>query len=307
MTPVVTVGLDGTPESLSAVRWAAREAELRQATLRLLHAWVLLSVEPGGAVRESDQNYWAERIMAEALRTVTERHPDLSVVEDMVAQDPASALLAAARESDALVLGSQDMAPMASYFLGQAGLHVVARADGPVVLVRAGDDRDDTASVVEGRDGAKGRDGARERDVVMGLSLHGPCDALIEFAFDSAARRGVTLRAVHGRNLPPPAFTHGGAADPYTPGTVAGRAAQEAREELAGALRPWREKYPEVCVEDTVWVESAARTVVRGAAGAGLLVVGRRRTRPALSPRVGHVLSASLHHAPCPVAVVPHD
>ncbi|MFE4831917.1 universal stress protein [Streptomyces sp. NPDC056672] len=303
MTPVVTVGLDGTPESLSAVRWAAREAELRQATLRLLHAWVLLSVEPGGAVRESDQNYWAERIMAEALRTVTERHPDLSVVEDMVAQDPVGALLAAARESDALVLGSQDMAPMASYFLGQAGLHVVARADGPVVLVRAGDDvlvradddRDDTASVVEGR------------DVVMGLSLHGPCDALIEFAFDSAARRGVTLRAVHGRNLPPPAFTHGGGADPYTPGTVAGRAAREAREELAGALRPWREKYPEVCVEDTVWVESAARTVVRGAAGAGLLVVGRRRTRPALSPRVGHVLSASLHHAPCPVAVVPHD
>ncbi|MGW6740018.1 universal stress protein [Streptomyces sp. NPDC055025] len=297
MTPVVTVGLDGTPESLSAVRWAAREAELRQATLRLLHAWVLLSVEPGGAVRESDQNYWAERIMAEALRTVTEHHPDLSVVEDLVAQDPVSALLAAARESDALVLGSQDMAPMASYFLGRTGLHVVARADGPVVLVRAGDDRgdqDDTASVFEGR------------DVVMGLSLHGPRDALIEFAFDSAARRGVTLRAVHGRNLPPPAFTHGGA-DPYTPGTVAGRAAREACEELAGALRPWREKFPEVRVEDTVWVESAARAVVRGAAGAGLLVVGRRRNRPALSPRVGHVLSASLHHAPCPVAVVPHD
>ncbi|MGW2055226.1 universal stress protein [Streptomyces sp. NPDC001840] len=298
MAPVVTVGLDGSPESLSAARWAAREAELRHATLRLLHAWVLLSVgpdeSPPAEPRESDQNYWAERIMAEALRTVTEHHPDLPVIEDLVAQDPVSALLTAAGESEVLVLGSRDMAPMASYFLGDIGLHVVARADRPSVLVRAGDDRDDTASVIEGR------------DVVVGLSLHGPCDALMEFAFDSAARRGVTLRAVHGRNLPPPAFTHGGA-DPYFPGTVAGRAAEEARRDLAGALRPWQEKYPDVCVEDTVRVESAAPAVVRGAAGAGLLVVGRRKNRPVLAPRVGHVLSAAVHHAPCPVAVVPHD
>ncbi|WP_046499623.1 universal stress protein [Streptomyces odonnellii] len=302
MTPVVTVGLDGTPESLFAVRWAAREAELRHATLRLLHAWVLLSVGPEEStrteIRESDQNYWAERIMAEALRTVTEHRPDLPVVEDLVAQDPVSALLTAAGESEVLVLGSRDMAPLASYFLGDIALHVVARADGPSVLVRA---REEVTAVTDDRDVVEGR------DVVMGLSLHGPCDALIEFAFDSAARRGVTLRAVHGRNLPPPAFTHGGADDPYRSGTVAGRAAEDARRELAEALRPWREKFPDVRVVDTVWSESAARAVVRGAAGAGLLVVGRRRKRPPLSPRVGHVLSAAVHHAPCPVAVVPHD
>ncbi|MCZ0992003.1 universal stress protein [Streptomyces noursei] len=39
MQDVVTVGVDGTPEATAAVLWAAREAELRRARLRLLHAW----------------------------------------------------------------------------------------------------------------------------------------------------------------------------------------------------------------------------------------------------------------------------
>lgn len=48
MQPVVTVGLDGSPESHAAARWAADEAEKRKLTLRLLHAWPLLAPEPTG-------------------------------------------------------------------------------------------------------------------------------------------------------------------------------------------------------------------------------------------------------------------
>ncbi|WP_342593424.1 universal stress protein [Streptomyces inhibens] len=42
MKDLITVGPDGTLQSLSAALWAAREAELRQARLRLLHAWIPL-------------------------------------------------------------------------------------------------------------------------------------------------------------------------------------------------------------------------------------------------------------------------
>ncbi|NDZ81013.1 universal stress protein, partial [Streptomyces sp. SID10853] len=37
MKPIVTVGLDSRAESLSAARWAAREAQSRGAVLRILH------------------------------------------------------------------------------------------------------------------------------------------------------------------------------------------------------------------------------------------------------------------------------
>jgi nucleotide-binding universal stress UspA family protein len=197
------------------------------------------------------------------------------------------ALLEAAEESQLLVLGSQDMAPIARYLLGDIGLHVMVRAQAPTVLVRA---REESAPIAE------------DGDVVVGLSLHGPCDALLEFAFDSAARRGVALRAVHGRNLPAPAYTRGGLVDPYLSGEIT----KEAQRELTDALRPWREKFPEVRVVDSLRIESPAKAVVRGGTGAGLLVVGRREKRSALVPRVGNVLAAAVHHAPCPVVIVPH-
>ncbi|WP_030354263.1 universal stress protein [Streptomyces scopuliridis] len=286
MNPMVTAGLDGTPESLSAALWAAQEASARRAALRLLHAWVLLSPDRGDQQPENDQNYWPKRIVAEAGRTIEERFPDLRLYEDLVREEPVKALLEAAGESETLVLGSRDMAPLASLFLGDIGMHVLARSRTPTVLVRA---REDSAPITE------------DGDVVLGLSLSGPCDALIEYGFDAAARRDVTLRVVHGRNLPPPAYNRGGL-DPY----LSHEMTREARRDLTQALRPWRDRFPDVPVVETVRMQSPARAVVRDIAGTGLLVVGRREERPALSPRIGHVLSAAVHHAPCPVAVVPH-
>ncbi|WP_069630364.1 universal stress protein, partial [Streptomyces niveus] len=204
------------------------------------------------------------------------------------AEDPVDALLSAAAESELLVLGSRDMAPMASYFLGDIGLHVMARAQAPTVFVRA---REDPAPADD------------EGDLTVALSLRGPCDELLEFAFTGAARSGVTLRAVHARNLPAAAYTRGGTvADPYLRGEVIGHAQRE----LAAMLRPWREKFPDVRVVDTVWAESPAKAVIRGAVGAALLVVGRRQKGPRVSPPVGNVLAAAVHHTPCPVAIVPH-
>ncbi|WP_043268333.1 universal stress protein [Streptomyces sp. CT34] len=289
MKDVVTVGVDGTPEASAAALWAAREAELRGARLRLLHAWVLLAPEPAaGPAREADQNYWAHRIVRDAHEAVRARHPDLPVDEALVSEDPLAALEDAAGRSDLLVLGTRDLGAMARYVLGEVGLKVVAHTDTPTVLVRAGQD-------------AGGQ--APDAPVMVGLSLHEPCEALLAFAFESAALRGVTLRAVHGRHLPSYAYNRGGGVEPV----AAEGAARDARQELEAALGPWREKFPDVPVDARVEMQSPAPALLRHAAGVALLAVGRRHKLRFPAPRIGHIVQAAVHHAPCPVAVVPHE
>ncbi|MGW4564584.1 universal stress protein [Streptomyces sp. NPDC004561] len=290
MQPVVTVGLDGSPESLAAARWAADEAERRGLTLRLLHAWPMLAREPTRVAAELDQNYWAKRLVHTAQTELQARHPGLSVVGDLVADDAQHALLQAASESEMTVLGSRGLEPVESYFIGDVSMPVVARAERPVVLVRA-----------EPRDHAEAA--APSSRVVVALKLHGSSDELLDFAFHTAAARGVPILAVHGRSVPlyarvPWGVDHG----------ISEELTREVHEQLRAALHPWQAKYPHVDVTDGVRLESPAPAVVQAGEGAALLVVGRRRHRAALAPpHLGPVVQAAIHHGRCPVAVVPHD
>jgi nucleotide-binding universal stress UspA family protein len=291
MKPVVTVGLDGSPESLTAARWAADEAGRRGLTLRLLHAWPSLAPEPVRVPSEIDQNYWAKRLVHDAQAELQKRHPRLTVVGELVADDAQHALLQAASESEITVLGSRGLELLESYFMGDISMPVVAQAERPVVLVRAATDKEMPAPTAH----AAGH-------VVVALKLHGPCDDLLDFAFHSAAAQGVPLHAVNGRSLPLHAHAPWGADH-----DIAEKVRQDARKHLNQALRPWREKYPHVEVADSIRLESPARAVVGAADGAGMLIVGRRRHHPVLGPPLGPVAEAAIHHARCPVAVVPHD
>ncbi|MPY56025.1 universal stress protein [Streptomyces spongiae] len=292
MERVLTVGLDGSPESLAAAHWAADEAERRGLTLRLLHAWPLLAPEPTRIPSEMDQNYWAKRLVHHAQAELQARHPGLIVVGNLVADDAQDALLNAASESEMLVLGSRGLAPVESYFLGDISMIVVGRAERPVVLVRA-------------RGQAEGLS-APERDapgeVVVAVKPHGPVDELLEFAFTTAAARDLRLHAVHGRSVPLHAYAPWGVDH-----TVTQEIVEEAQKHLRQALRPWCEKFPSVVVADTVRLDSPARAIAGAAEGAELLVVGRRKHHPNLGSRLGPVAQAAVHHARCPVAVVPHD
>jgi len=289
MKDLITVGLDGTLQSLSAALWAAREAELRKARLRLLHAWILLAPEPTGAPsEEAEENYWPHRIIDEARTAVASSHPDLPVDVGLVRGEPSDALAKAAEQSDLLVLGSRGLGAAARFTLGEIGLELVTRTAVPTVLVRA--QQDTPARIGSG-------------NVTVGVSLHAACDGLLAFAFETAARRAVALRAVHGRHLPAYAYNRGGGVDRI----AAEESAQSARDELAAVLRPWRAKFPDVHVDEQVIMESPAPALLHGTPNAELLVVGRRHGGRLLPPRIGHVVQAAVHHAPCPIVVVPHD
>lgn len=286
MQPVITVGLDGSPESLAAARWAADEADRRTLALRLLHAWPLLAPEPAGAPSEVDQNYWAKRFVHTARAELETSHPGLTIIGSLVADDARKALLQAASESELIVLGSRGLDSAGSYFLGDVSMPVVARSERPVILVRA---RYETAQPTSAS------------RVVVALKLHGSSDDLLDFAFHTAAVREVPLLAVHGRSVPLHARVPWGVDHAVTEGMT-----RDAQQELSKALHHWREKYPQVDAAHAIRLETPSKAVLHAAEGAALLVVGRRAHRHDVAPHLGHVTHAALHHGRCPVAVVPH-
>jgi nucleotide-binding universal stress UspA family protein len=75
---------------------------------------------------------------------------------------------------------------------------------------------------------------------------------------------------------------------------------------LSEALAGWQEKYPDVDVHPAVVRDHPASGLLAAAAAQHLLVVGTRGEHALLGTVLGSVTQAVLHHASCPVAVIPH-
>ncbi|MFG2177716.1 universal stress protein [Streptomyces abikoensis] len=289
MPGTITVGVDGTDHSLAAADWAAAEASRRDMALRLVHAWVWQPLDTPVAADADVQRRWAADVLREARERVTAAVPDLAVTAELLPAEAVPALLSEAAEADLLALGSRGHGTVVGHLLGSVALKVLRQAVRPVVLVRPAR-----------RDGP----GPAIDEVVVGVQeVDGTGGPVLEFAFAAAAARGARLRAVRAWSVP--------AVFAWSPGSLyladeAGGLERLERERLSEALRPWREKYPRVEVVEHVGTGSAAEVLLSNASGAALMVVGRRLPGAHDLRRIGPVTHAALHHAPCPVAVVPY-
>ncbi|MDI9885016.1 universal stress protein [Streptomyces sp. HNM0645] len=297
MTRPVTVGVDGYPESRAAADWAAKEALLREAPLRVVHAdeWPRVPAVP--PVDREEHRRWADTVLDEASGELRRRYPELAVSARRLTGRAAAVLAVEAADSQMLVLGSRGRGAVEGFLVGSVGTAAIGLTDTPVVLVRP------AAKSPSGAPESRPPGGvAVGRDVVVGVDIHETTDAVLAFAFEEAARRGCGVRAVHGWSLPF-AFS-------YAPGLDPG-VRQEVADGIAGAvaerLRPWRGLYPSVKAEERVLVGAPAEQVLYEAADAELVVVGRRIRRAPVGGHLGHVAHAVLHHATAPVAVIAHD
>ncbi|OPF80973.1 hypothetical protein VT50_0210530 [Streptomyces antioxidans] len=289
MSHPITAGVDGSPESLAAAHWAAREARCRRAPLRLIHAWMLPPQTARTAQSPEMRRLWAQEALEDTKARLLADCPGMSIATELVAETPVEALVARGAGSEMLVLGSHGRGAVGGFLLGSVGLHVLALSKSPVVLVR--------------RNGGA-RTGTGPRDVVVGIQDPPESAAPIEFAFATAAAHGTGVCAVRAW-APVPVFAHGPRSRRLldeTQGTGPGRE----RQRLAEAVELWREKYADVPVTERVERGHATEVLLGAAAEAELTVVGRPIHRPPAGPRLGHVAHALLHHAACPVAVVPH-
>ncbi|MFD1662105.1 universal stress protein [Streptomyces caeni] len=134
--PRVVVGVDGSPSSWEALRWALRHAELTGATVDAVTAW---DVPQGWFVPSVDADVDLESARQRQLRELRDALGDeaaASVRVRLVRGNPTDVLLSAAKGAQALVVGSRGRGGVARALLGSVSLEVAHHATCPVVIVR---------------------------------------------------------------------------------------------------------------------------------------------------------------------------
>jgi len=292
----VVVGVDDSPGSDAALSWAFAEARARRAPLRVICAyqWVstyLPTSEAGFADwPESDSTRvreTAEKLVATAVQrlALVPSGGDVEISGEAIEDKPVAVLVDASARAAVVVLGSRQLHAFGAVVLGSVGAGVAARAACPVVVVRG-----------PAADPADGPDA--DGEVVVGVDCTDPAEAVLRFGFDHASRHHLVLRAVLCWQP-----------DPFAALTWQVEPSSRAEAWLSETLAGWRAQYPDVVVHETVASDRAVAGLVTTSAAQHLLVVGSRTRHALLGTLLGSVSQGVLHHATCPVAVIPipHD
>jgi len=140
-TPRIVAGVDGSPSSLAALRWAQQHAEFTGGVVEAVSAWhipaatVGYGFAPGVAADLGYLEEQAKKHLEEAITAaVGPAHP--RVYGRVVQGFPAEVLLTAAKDADLLVLGSRGHGGFADLLLGSVSQHCVHHAHCPVVIMR---------------------------------------------------------------------------------------------------------------------------------------------------------------------------
>lgn len=142
----IVVGVDGSPGSLSALRWAAQQARVTGAGLRLVHAYH--AGDPGsrhvvgsglgtGASAATLARQGASQLLEDVCAEAGDALAGVEVTLEPREGRPTAALLAAAADADLLVVGSRGRGGFADLLLGSVSHQCASHAACPVVIVRA--------------------------------------------------------------------------------------------------------------------------------------------------------------------------
>jgi nucleotide-binding universal stress UspA family protein len=136
----VVVGVDGSPGSVAALRFAEQEALLRGGELHVVHAWIDTVSGYGGPPWEvpvTTLQQQADTTLQESLQAAwREGAPGVQVRAETVEGVDWDVLTRVAEGAELLVVGSRGRAAWSGLLLGSVGLHLVTDAPSPVAVVR---------------------------------------------------------------------------------------------------------------------------------------------------------------------------
>jgi nucleotide-binding universal stress UspA family protein len=134
MSGIVAVGFDGSEGAQHALHWAAEEARLRSATLRVVKVWDYMD-QPGKDFKPDYSDTDARRELDEAIAALGDAVAGVEVEPVTVNDLPARGLLEGARGADLLVVGSRGHGGFAGLRLGSVSTQVAHHATMPVVIL----------------------------------------------------------------------------------------------------------------------------------------------------------------------------
>ena len=138
MVERIVVGIDGSPTSINALRWAARYASLTGEKIEVVVVWdwykspgwytpVLAGLDP-----ERD----AKHVLEKTLVEIESEWPGLSMTSRLVEGNPCPILSEASKDASMLVVGSRGLGEFAGMLLGSVSQYCVTHAHCPVLVYR---------------------------------------------------------------------------------------------------------------------------------------------------------------------------
>jgi nucleotide-binding universal stress UspA family protein len=138
----IVVGVDGSPSSVAALGWAARQAELTGSPLEAVTTWQWPTSygSPLPFPSDYDPVKDARAMLEGVIDQLRLEHPDISVKATVIEGRPALVLVEASEEADLLVVGSRGHGEFAGMLLGSVSEHCVTNAHCPVLVLRPDND-----------------------------------------------------------------------------------------------------------------------------------------------------------------------
>jgi nucleotide-binding universal stress UspA family protein len=285
MDPLL-IGVDGSEDSRTALRWAASLADDRRLPLRAMWAWHYPSdtVLRVGRIDLPDADHTDELIGQQLAHLLADVLGDAaSDVEPAVGRGPAAAALLRAAQDGArmVVVGSRGLGGFKGLLLGSVSRQLCEHAPCPVTVVRH----------------AEPDAPVRLRTIVVGTDGSEHAAAAMRCAAELAAESGAELVVANAAG--PGDVVHPRDVDPHVDLGVR-------RTMVEGWCAPIRELGVE---HHIAVVEGDARTALLDVASdrkADLLVVGSRGHGRVTRLLLGSVATSVVQHSELPVTVVPH-
>jgi nucleotide-binding universal stress UspA family protein len=281
----VLVGVDSPYRSQPAIATAIAQARRLGTGVTIVHVFVEpIAYGLGPWVMGLADAVANSRTALKELATQTSTdNPGIDVQPAVVVGSTAEVLINLSREAKMIVLGCRGLGGFAELMLGSVSSQVAAHAHCPVLVLRPAD----AAADEEGK------------PVIVGVDGSPASESAVGWAFAEADARKARLIALHCWS---PIWVY--AEDEVISDPVRQRQEQEAALLVSQALAGWREKYPDVTVEEraapVIAIEAA---MVNASTNAGLMVVGSRGRGGFTGLALGSVSQALLHHGHCPVLV----